>query len=116
MRLSHFTDRMPSNSFRNCTYLPVKPVIVSRSPVSAAARLRRASSVSAPVLPNIEPSVGTISRAINSDAESTAISVSGRYFMNSPDVPGHRASGTKAARVVQVEAMIGQDMRAAARA
>ncbi len=50
-----------------------------------------------------------------SDAESTAIKVIGRYFMNSPDVPGQSASGTKAASVVQVDAMIGHDMRMAAR-
>ena len=49
-------------------------------------------------------------------ADRTAISVIGRYFMNSPDVPGHSASGTNAASVVQVEAIIGQDMRTAARA
>jgi len=34
--------------------------------------------------------------------------------MNSPMMPGQKTSGTKAARVVAVEAMIGQDMRRAA--
>ena len=52
---------------------------------------------------------------MTSDAAKTAISVIGRYFMNSPDMPGHNASGTKAARVVHVEAMIGQAIRLAAR-
>ena len=56
-----------------------------------------------------------MSNAMSNDADSTAISVSGRYFMNSPDVPGQRANGTKAASVVQVDAMIGQAMRIAAR-
>ena len=92
------------------------PVTRSRSPVSAAARLRRASSVEAPVLPNIEPSVGTNNNAMTSDAESTAINVIGRNFMNWPTVPGQNASGTNAASVVQVEAMIGHAMRMAARA
>ncbi len=101
--------------FRNCTYLPVNPDTESRSPVSAAARFWRAAAETAPVLPNIEPSVGTMSSAISSDAESTAIRVMGRYFMNSPDVPGQSASGTNAASVVQVEAMIGHAMRIAAR-
>ena len=35
------------------------------------------------------------------------IRVSGRYFMNSPTMPGQNASGTNAARVVAVEAMMG---------
>ena len=53
---------------------------------------------------------------MSSDADRTAISVIGRYFMNSPDVPGQSASGTNAASVVHVEAMIGNAMRMAARA
>jgi hypothetical protein len=63
----------------------------------------------------MEPSVGTKSSAIINDADKTAIKVIGKYFMNSPDVPGQNASGTKAARVVQVEAIIGHAMRIAAR-
>ena len=72
------------------------------------------SLLSAPVLPIIEPSVGTNRSAIRSDALSTAIRVIGRNFMNSPGIPGQNARGTNAASVVQVEAMIGQDMRRAA--
>ena len=93
----------------------MNPVTVFKSPVSAAVRLRRASAVLAPVLPKIEPSVGTNNNAMTSDAERTAIKVIGKYFMNSPVVPGQNAKGTKAARVVQVDAMIGQAIRIAAR-
>ena len=74
-----------------------------------------ASAVFAPVLPNNDPSVGTNSKAMISDALNTAINVIGRYFMNSPDMPGHSANGTNAASVVQVDAIIGHDMRIAAR-
>ncbi len=35
------------------------------------------------------------------------ISVSGRYFMNSPTMPGQKVIGKNAARVVAVDAMIG---------
>ena len=59
--------------------------------------------------------MGTKISAMISDAASTAISVMGRYFMNSPDVPGQSASGTNAASVVQVDAIIGHDIRMAAR-
>ena len=45
-----------------------------------------------------------------------AISVIGRNFMKSPMIPGQKIRGAKAARVVAVEAMIGQAMRRAARA
>ena len=38
----------------------------------------------------------------------------GRYFMNSPTMPGQNSSGAKAARVVAVDAMIGQLIRRAA--
>ena len=62
----------------------------------------------------MEPSVGTKSSAINSDASSTAISVMGRNFMNSPITPGQNASGMNAASVVQVDAMIGHAIRRAA--
>ena len=54
--------------------------------------------------------------AISSEAESVAIRVIGRNFMNSPTMPGQNSSGRKAARVVAVAAMIGQAMRLAARA
>ena len=40
----------------------------------------------------------------------------GRYFMNSPTTPGQNSHGMKAARVVAVEAMMGQLMRLAAKA
>ena len=50
-----------------------------------------------------------MTRATNSDELRVMISVSGRYFMNSPTMPGQNASGTKAARVVAVDAMIGVD-------
>ena len=40
--------------------------------------------------------------------------VMGRYFMNSPTIPGQKSRGMKAARVVAVAAMIGHAMRLAA--
>ena len=62
------------------------------------------------------PSVGVKTSAATSDADSVAISVIGRYFMNSPTMPGHRSSGKNAAMRVSVAAMTGPDMRLAAKA
>ena len=55
-----------------------------------------------------EVSPGLMTRATKRDDESTVISVNGRYFMNSPNRPGQKASGKKAAKVVAVEAIIGK--------
>ena len=55
-----------------------------------------------------EVSPGLMTKATNSEEESTVINVSGKYFMNSPKRPGQKASGRKAANVVAVEAMIGK--------
>ena len=60
--------------------------------------------------------MGTKIRAISSEAARVAISVIGRYFMNSPTTPGQNSSGMNAARVVAVEAMIGHAIRLAANA
>ena len=60
------------------------------------------------------PSVGVKKSATASDAESVAISVSGRYFMNSPTMPGQKSSGEKAATRVAVAAITGPAMRFAA--
>ena len=49
------------------------------------------------------------------DAVSVINSVIGRYFMNSPIIPGQNTSGMNAASVVAVEAVIGHAMRCAAR-
>ena len=54
--------------------------------------------------------------AMTSEAERVAKRVMGRYFMNSPTMPGQNTRGKKAARVVAVAAMMGQAMRLAARA
>ena len=51
---------------------------------------------------------------MNRDADSVAIRVMGRYFMNSPMMPGQKSSGMKAASVVAVAATIGHAMRFAA--
>ncbi|CAI8349269.1 MAG: Uncharacterised protein [Cryomorphaceae bacterium] len=51
---------------------------------------------------------GLITSATNSEEESTVITVSGKYFMNSPKRPGQKASGKNAASVVAVDAMIGK--------
>ncbi len=53
--------------------------------------------------------------ATTSDADSVAIRVIGRYFMNSPTMPGQNISGEKAAMRVAVAAITGPDMRLAAR-
>ena len=66
-------------------------------------------------LPISEPSVGVNTSAATSDADSVAISVIGRYFMNSPTIPGHSSSGEKAAMRVSVAAVTGPAMRAAAK-
>ena len=44
----------------------------------------------------------------------TVLKVKGKYFINSPIIPGQNIKGAKAASVVAVEAMIGQAMRFAA--
>ena len=44
------------------------------------------------------------------------ITVSGRNFMNSPTTPGQNSSGTNTAKVVAVDAIMGQAMRLAASA
>jgi len=49
-----------------------------------------------------------------SDAASTTSRVIGKYFMNSPIMPGQNSNGINAAKVVAVEAVIGQAMRLAA--
>ncbi len=54
-----------------------------------------------------EQIVGLTTSATNSDALSVMIRVSGRYFMNSPMMPGQNAIGAKAARVVAVAAITG---------
>ena len=66
------------------------------------------------VLPMKVPRVGTKIKAMSKDAANVAIRVIGRNFMNSPTMPGQKSKGRKAAKVVAVEAMIGQAMRFAA--
>ncbi len=48
------------------------------------------------------------------DANNVAISVIGRYFMNSPTTPGQNRSGEKAAMRVNVAEITGVAMRFAA--
>ncbi len=52
--------------------------------------------------------------ATTSDADSVAISVIGRYFMNSPTMPGQNSSGENAATRVAVAAITGPAIRLAA--
>ena len=66
------------------------------------------------VLPMKAPILGTKISAMNNDAVKVANRVIGRNFMNSPTMPGQKRSGMKAASVVAVDAVIGQDMRLAA--
>ena len=56
----------------------------------------------------LAPSVGTNSKAMNSDADKVMNRVIGRNFMNSPMIPGKKIMGPNAANVVAVDAMIGQ--------
>ena len=64
--------------------------------------------------PNSPPIVGTKINAIINEAERTATKVIGRNFMNSPTIPGQKISGKKAARVVAVDAIIGNAILLAA--
>jgi hypothetical protein len=65
-------------------------------------------------LPINDPSVGVKISAATSEAESVAISVIGRYFMNWPTIPGQKSSGENAATRVSVAAVTGPAMRTAA--
>ena len=58
----------------------------------------------------IDPKTGTKSSAINNEEIRTHISVIGRYFINSPAIPGQNISGRKAASVVAVDDIIGSDI------
>ena len=58
-------------------------------------------------IPNICPITGIKKRAITSDEDSIARSVTGRKNINSPAIPGQKINGKKAARVVEVEAKTG---------
>ena len=60
--------------------------------------------------------MGVKNNATASEAESVAIKVIGRYFMNSPTTPGQNSSGENAAMRVAVAAITGPDMRLAASA
>ena len=51
---------------------------------------------------------GVITNATNREEPKTIIRVMGRYCINSPIIPGQSAKGTKAAKVVAVDAIIGQ--------
>ncbi len=53
-------------------------------------------------------STGLMTKAMNREEDKTMMRVIGRYFMNSPMMPGQMAKGKKAANVVAVEAMMGQ--------
>ena len=64
--------------------------------------------LSSPTFINTAVKTGLITSATNSEEPSTIIRVMGKYCINSPMSPGQKASGAKAARVVPVEAIIGQ--------
>ena len=84
----------------------------ARAPAAATRNSTRTAGGSAPrAAPSVsssrDASVGRMINATNSEELSVMIRVSGRNLMNSPISPGQKASGTNAARVVAVEAMIG---------
>jgi hypothetical protein len=56
---------------------------------------------------NVAEKTGIMINATNSDELSTMMSVMGRFFINSPVIPPQKARGENAARVVNVEVMIG---------
>src|SRR3954468_15705677 len=76
--------------------------------------LTRSSCGTGAALPSSAPSVGVKNSATASDAESVAIKVIGRYFMNCPTTPGQNNSGENAATRVTVAAITGPDIRLAA--
>ena len=51
--------------------------------------------------------------AMNNDADSTLITVIGKYFMNWPTMPGQTSNGRNTISVVIVDEMMGHDMRCA---
>ena len=59
---------------------------------------------------SIDPKTGTNNKAINNEEIRTQIKVIGKYFINSPAIPGQKIKGIKAARVVAVEEIIGNDI------
>ena len=59
------------------------------------------------ILPIVTPTTGTNNNAIKSEEVSTHIRVIGKYFINSPARPGQNTRGANAARVVRVDAIIG---------
>ena len=65
-------------------------------------------------LPKIDPKTGTNISAIKSEADSTKITVMGRYFINPPIIPGQKSRGRKTIKVVTVDAIIGHDILIAA--
>ena len=56
---------------------------------------------------NVEQSTGLKTSATKSEATRVTITVMGRYFMNSPMMPGQKTRGPKAQIVVSVEAITG---------
>jgi hypothetical protein len=50
---------------------------------------------------------GLMTKATNKEDPKTIIKVMGKYFINSPIIPGHNIRGTNAAKVVAVDAIIG---------
>ena len=51
---------------------------------------------------------GLMTKATKREEPKTIINVMGKYCINSPIIPGHKAKGTNAASVVAVEAIMGQ--------
>ena len=81
------------------------PIIISIDPkVMAFFALMGVSST----FMNIAVKTGFITKATNNDDPKTMMSVIGKKNINSPISPGQTISGEKAARVVAVEAIIGQ--------
>ena len=95
-----------------------KPPINARSPLSKkrtastdaiAIKIQNVFDLDFSILPvfiQSAASTGLTNRATNKEEESTIISVIGRNFMNSPIKSFQKSSGTNAATVVAVEAII----------
>ena len=96
---------------RTETYFPVKPFKLEKSPFSDALMAARASSLIAPGLLSQAPRAGITINAIKSDAVNVINIVMGMNFIKSPVTSGQKRRGKNTARVVAVDAVIGQAIR-----
>ena len=95
-RLPKVVQPVPKSNSPKTTRMPV--VMKSRRTFISASSTRMYRLVN----------MGLMTKAMNSEEDKTMMRVIGRYFINSPMMPGQMAKGRNAANVVAVEAMMGQ--------